>query len=66
MLHWQAKILAKFLQSAADKAEWIAVEQKEKVLVFVASSEDNKYARLEVTTDYPYTLTYTDEWGLLE
>jgi len=66
MLHWQARILAKFLQSAADKAEWISVEQKEKAIIFIASSEENEYARLEVTTDHPFTVIYTDEWGLLE
>ncbi len=65
MLHWQARILAKFLEAAADKAEWIAVEQKEKAIVFVASNGNGKYARLEVTTDYPFTATFTDEWGLL-
>jgi hypothetical protein len=58
--------LAKFLDSAADKADWITVEQKKKVLVFIASNGKNKYARLEVTTDYLFTATYTNEWGLLE
>ncbi len=66
MLHWQAKILAKFLKGAADRAEWISAEVREGAIVFVASDGDDKYARLEITTDYPHTVTYTDEWGLLE
>jgi hypothetical protein len=64
MLHWQARMLARFLEAAAEKAEWIYFETGD-TLVFIAANERDQLARLEVTKD-PYTLTYKDEWGLLE
>lgn len=66
MEHWQVRLLAKFLKTAADKASWVSVKQEGDTLVLTAADERERLARLVVTTKHPYTLTYTDEWGLLE
>jgi len=66
MLWWQLRFLAKFLESAAERAIWVSVEREGDTLTFVAAGEREKLARLVVTTKSPHTLTYTDEWGLLD
>jgi len=65
MLHWQARFMARFLESAAQRAEWISVEKQGDTLVFVAANEYDWVARLVVTTKSPYRVEYTDEWGLM-
>jgi predicted Fe-S protein YdhL (DUF1289 family) len=59
--------MARFLEAAAERAEWISIsEQKEEnILVLIAADERGRVAQLTVTKKYPYTLSYTDEWGLM-
>jgi hypothetical protein len=67
MLRWQARFMARFLEAAAERAEWVSVvEEGEKgTLVIIAADERDRTARLAITTKLPFTLSYTDEWGLL-
>jgi hypothetical protein len=60
------RLLAKFLEAAADKASWVSVEREGDTLVLTAADERERLARLVVTTKHPYTVIYTDEWGLLK
>jgi hypothetical protein len=67
MLEWQLRFMARFLEAAAEKASWVSVKQDENTLTLVAANErEDRLTQLVVTTKPPYTLTYTDEWGLLE
>jgi len=66
MLHWQARMVAKFLEAAAERAEWVSVEQEGGTLVFIAADERGRVARLVVSTRSPYKVEYSDEWGVME
>lgn len=65
MLHWQARFMARFLEAAAERAEWISVEVQGDTLTLTAADERDRVARLTITMKPPHMLEYSDEWGLM-
>jgi hypothetical protein len=57
--------MARFLEAAAERAEWISVEAQGDILILTAADERDQVARLTITTNPTHILEYSDEWGLL-